>query len=494
MTMAAIRDSAPDPAAGAPVPGMPVRTDLADAMALPLFVDQLAESLWRYAGESLDVVDLAPGTGVLAARLLRALDRRAAAGERTPDLRIYLCGGDKASLLRHPRLRVGWRRGEVRLHAWDPAETGDAPPLRERVAFLAMGYFQALPVQICAAHFTEWYVARTEVSSRDDDVDRALRHHWEQANDAGPLAGLYRRKLGSVALNLPHAALRAVRTMASRSAGRYLLIAADHGASSLADIADGYLVAPATWRDGTSAMPVNFHALTLAQAGATVAHCRTGCDTPVLHMAMAGDDAGPLFARVAEPLRQGLDTALSLREQARWTSADAPLSFRLALLRQSACDPHAVAVPHIDTPPGMATRAAWRDALERAWEFACDEDPAHAGSWLGACAAGLGLWGLATRILGGPGHTRDTGDVDLLSWSLLHIGEVDAACTLLGRTADDAAEWKTYLRELQRYRRSLPWFTPDGAVDGEIRLEPLAGHHAVECFRQYRDAHIGVMT
>ncbi|WP_036140667.1 GNAT family N-acetyltransferase [Luteibacter sp. 9135] len=470
------------------------RIDLADAMALPAFVEQVAEALWCYAGDTLDIVDLSPAGGVFAARLLRAMDRLAVRDGRAPDIRLYLCGGDASSLLRHRRVRDGVRHGQVCLHGWDPSGTDRPPVLRDRVAFLGMGYFQGLDVDLCATHYAQWFDGCMTVSPPQADGVTTVEGAWSPGVGDGPLEARYRDKLASAVLNLPSAGIRAVGAMASLTGGRYLLLAADHGVADLRDIADGGLALPSAWIDGSSAMPVNFHALACAQPDARVAYERTTAASPLLQVTMAGDEPADAFTRVLAPLRGGMDTALALREQARWLSDEAPAAVTLAVLRAAAFDPHALVLRGLREEGDALARSHWRDALQCSGELARDETTTDACQRVGACAADLGLWGLAVDVLA-PLQASLVDDVaDRLTWSLLHAGDVTAAQAMLGNPEDDEPAWKTYIRDHVRYCRALPWFAAAHAVDGELRLEPLAWHHAPSWLRQYRDPHIGIVT
>ena len=471
-----------------------VRKDMADAMALPLFVEQLAEAMSRYATDTLEVVDLAPGDGMLATRLLRAFERRQAPQGTALAVRLHLCGDRRSMLARHPTLREAAAKGRVRWLDWDPAAAIASPRLGERVAVLALGYFQQLPVEICAVHYTEWFTSDVDVQPQAEGEGVSLRYRWRGGEDASALGQSYRDKLGSAALNLPHAGHAALAAISAATGGRYLLIAADSGAADLRDIVDGALTPPSAWRAGESSMPVNFHALAWAQPRAIVAHCRTSDEMPLLHVAVAGEEDAYLSAWIVEPLRHGMDTAWSLRDTVRWMAEDAPLPTRLAVFERAAFDPHALGSPRSSEGLDIRARDAWRDGLERAWELARDETSAEASLHVGICAADLALWGMATRVLAPLVRGVDDAGADRLAWASLCAGDIDTALALCGSRGCEDAAWKSYIRDYGDFRASLPWFHSGDAIDDELRLEPLATHHALECFHQYRDAHIGIMT
>lgn len=509
-------------------PALAMRTDLADELATPLFVEALAAAILRYGAAAparsadlpLQVYDLAPGQGTLAVRLLRALGSRRAGPDRGPRVRLHLCASPQAVAQlaqRHALLRLALDRGEVVASRWDPRRSprpGDGAPLAGAV-FIALGYFQQLPVQWGATHYGQWLQGGLECSPPDGDGDRELHYRWSPcARHPGDatlrrLRRRYQDKLGSVAVNLPHVGVRVVQQIARCTAGRYLLLAADHGATCLRDIATGALTPPPAWRDGASRMPVNFDALAAAQPHARMTHLQSRDDGPILHVALAGAgvDAGfrdgvfddRVFDDMVRLLGDGADHGQLMRDQATWLAPETPLPVRLAQLRRCGFDPHLLRQQpgdpgSLDAPDAMA-RKAWHDALQRSWILAQDEADPQLRSVPGLWAAKLGVWGLAVRILQGVPEPLPAFARDHLAWARMHAGDIDGAlATVREAGGAPASDWHAYLDSCQRMHADCPWYVSSLARDGDLSLEPLAAHHAAGWMEQYRDPDIGIMT
>lgn len=494
-------------------PELEVRTDLADRLATPLFVEALAEAIVRYgrfgresgSPAPLDVFDLAPAGGVLAVRLLRALQRRLDEAGLRWRVRLHLGGAGVAApqpdAMPIP-LRAALERGDVLRHAPDALAT-DGLPWRDGAVVLALGYFQQMPVQLGAAHYAGWMDGAIERAPRDGEGRWPLAYRWtaaadEPRDDLRALRRLYTGKLGSAAVNLPHAGMHVLRRLAAATGEDYLLLAADAGAADLRDIQSGALVPPTQWRDGWSTMPVNFHALAWAQPKAQVAHCRNGAGAQ-LQVALAGGAGRAGFEHVLAAVRDGADHALQLREQAAWFGDDAPAPVWLSHLRQCAYDPHAV-MEHplggsMPEPLDAVARDAWREALERAWQLAQDEPTSEPAVAVGMRAAHLGLWGLAVRVLRPRAAQLPPLALKYLALAELHSGDaMRAADRLAASGAGDDGAWYAHVLAHCRDGNRLAWYDPALAEDGSLRLEPLAIHHAPAWLEQYRDPHIGVMT
>lgn len=492
-------------------PALVPRTDIADVLASPVFARMLAAAIVRYGSRvrapdddaPLEVFDLAPGQGVLAARLLRALRPALEEARVRWRVRLHLCDGERAlrpAWQARPLLREALVRGEVARRRWDPAHrTG---PACGAAVFLAMGYFQQLPVQLAAAHYTQWLDGHIERQPSDAQGEWPITCRWtpHEGGPAGPYPGalceVYRRKLGSAALNLPLAGLRALRNIERSTQGQYLLLAADVGAAELSDIEAGVLAPPSSWREGASVMPVNFHALAWAQPQARVAHCRSEREDPMLQVALAGS-AVPAFERIVEAVRGGASQALQLRDQANWFTPQTPPGIWLSHLREGAFDPRLLQAQPlgeaIPEPLDAVARAAWREALEQAWQLAQDEPDAEAGTAVGMRAAELGVWDLAVRALRPLAPRLPPRAQDCLLLAELHGGEAGIAAARLA-AAGDAGDWRAYLPDYCDDCARLPWYDAASARDGELCLEPLAFHHAPAWLDQYRDPHIGIMT
>jgi RimJ/RimL family protein N-acetyltransferase len=493
-------------------PALLPRTDMADTLASPVFAQSLATAIVRYGrgvrepGEDapLEVFDLAPGQGVLAARLLRALGPVLDEAQVRWRVRLHLCDGERAlnpAWQARPLLREALARGEVVRECWNPVRrTG--PACRQAV-FLAMGYFQQLPVQLGAAHYAQWLDGHIEPHPRGEEGGWPLACRWTRSESgyAGPvrdaLQELYRRKLGSAALNLPSGGLRVLRNIERSSHGHYLLLAVDAGAAELSDIVAGALALPTHWRDGVSVMPVNFHALGWAQPRARIAHCRSQCDDPLLQVALAGADTAT-FQRIVDAVQGGASHALRLREQAAWLAPQTPMAVWLTQLREARFDPRLVQAqpPHdtIPVPLDATARAAWREALEQALCLAQDEPGEDVGMGVGMRAAELGLWDLAMRALQPVAPRLPPRALDCLLLAELHGGEVGTAAGRVVASAVEPDDWRAYLPAYRDECARLPWYDATLARDGELCLEPLALHHAPAWLEQYRDPHIGIMT
>lgn len=494
-------------------PALAPRTDIADVLASPVFARALAAAIVRYGSSvrapdddaPLEVFDLAPGQGVLAARLLRALRPALEDAQVRWRVRLHLCDGERAlrpAWQARPLLREALARGEVARRRWEPAHRAGSPC--GAAVFLAMGYFQQLPVQLAAVHYAQWLDGHIERQPRDAQGDWPIAYRWtpHEGEPTGPYPGalceIYLRKLGSAALNLPLAGLRALRNIERGTQGQYLLLAADVGAADLSDIEAGALAPPSRWREGASVMPVNFHALAWAQPHARIAHCRSEREDPLLQVALAGS-AVPAFERIVEAVHGGAGHALRLRDQGSWFTPQMPPGIWLSHLREGAFDPRLLqAQPLGEAIPGpldAVARAAWREALEQAWQLAQDEPDAEVGMAVGMRAAELGVWDLAVRALRPLAPRLPPRAQDCLLLAELHGGEAGvAAARLAAAGGADSGDWRAYLPDYGDDCARLPWYDAASARDGDLCLEPLAFHHAPAWLDQYRDPHIGIMT
>lgn len=488
--------------------------------------------------QPLYVLDLAPGDGTLAARLLEALhDELAAHGRLEWQIRYLLCSlGEQSAAaakaacqLEAPALRPFAVRGWLDRATWQ-ARTGHPLLLgasrfplfgsRNPVTALAAGNLSTLPADLYCAHYGDLLVGQAALQPQAKQVDepllnwawRALEPVDEPSPCVATLLEHYRASVISAPVLLSEPALALTDALADLGGGRYLLLAADSGVAGQQQIQRNALALPQQTPERRLQLPVNFHALTLHQeaGGSRVANLEVDGSGVVLHLACRDAVTG-LDDTVWEAMVRTADAA---HPADRWGHLQGvpvrsleELNFRL---RAAGFDPLALAsllqdLNHLDETElnvSDAVRLSLRHSLARSW--------AHApsilrGSGLNTALADLlvhlGNWTMLRDVL------DDTPAADIDTVRLASHRAVLEAAT--GRTAtglaclqrlplearvDGIKELSDLMQERLASWRASPWYLPDDMRDGDLCLELLDTHHVPDWLHQYRDEQIAWMS
>ncbi|MBU1666750.1 MAG: hypothetical protein KKG92_15365 [Gammaproteobacteria bacterium] len=430
-------------------------------------------------------------------------------------MRYIACAADSAradTLLRHlaSRVREGvldvavWQSGrdcpESRGHG-GPVDLSGNPPV-----ILAQRYFGGLVQELFRrrrGHLFEGLLAQRARGER-------LAYRWRGINAADWLPAAWRAVLApadDAAPSLfPSGALRSLDHLARLAHRRYLLLAVDEDAAAAP--------LPRAW-PANRHLPIDFACLAAYQAslGAQVWNGRPGQDG-LRVQAILRDDRNPArqgtLAAVVACLRESApDDHLHLAAILRDGGHALPPARILALLRLSGFDP-LVLEAGIDVL--AATAATWNEALKQTGRAALVRVWANhlsragqgpLGPRLADLAQALGYWGLAKSVLrmeaamraqpgvapaSPPASFDDAAARTQPAACLLQLARCEAET---GATREALAHTEVALRgappaalarELTtlhdrlaaslRAWADLPWYRPELAQDGDIRIEP----------------------
>lgn len=316
------------------------------------------------------VVDLAPGEGERAWRVLRALSGRA---PRAPPIRYLLRCIDAthhARLAAHPFLRPLIAGGDLYL---DREGSGlPSHQIRNPVVVLAHEGVSSQSQRLYASHAGEL---------REAWVDAHGHVEWRpttQRDGVMRLLSAYRQSLDGVAFTLPHGAMAILSSLLRASGGRMLLRASDRGAREIAQIRRGALgygtlqcsaenpAAP----QADAVLRVNFEALARWHRahGASVHQTQRDDDGRVLHVALHDAAGGRLQECLPDVIGMPHpdDHSQMLRAMER-LSAASPAQC-LSLLHAQDGDPRALRalarhIAHGAPGSTAAAQGQWRDML-----------------------------------------------------------------------------------------------------------------------------------
>lgn len=482
------------------------------------------------AGKTLYLADLAPAEGQLAWRLLKAL--RTGLERRRLALNICLVAccrsqDDADALLGHPCLGTFAAQGWLDAAPFN-AGSDSALTLRHRkisllaadnpIVFLALDHFSTLPSELMAVHYGELLQCAVAVHQAEGAAHLDLAYEWmpqhpAHADAATPQAACvldhYRAHFHSAALLLPEQAMETLQRLQRMAGGRYLLLAADAGVCDEQAIRLGAMTPPKQWHPGETQVPVNYHALSLAQRrdGALACNLQLEDGGIVMHAAWrAGTQApdGDCMRQIAA----ALEAAHPTHQQALRQLGGLNEKALLALLHQSQDDPAMLAAAMdalSGAPPTLAdcSHRAWHQAMARVWENFfpprhCDRFAARM-AWLAMQLGFLDIAQDCLRLALGF-YGDDAYELYLLALceartgashdALLHVRQV------LGLEPDCAPALHLHAQLSEKLRRwqQHPAYLPHSAGAGALRIEPLGPEHAPDLLFQFRDQQIGVMT
>ena len=249
------------------------------------------------------VIDLAPGEGERAWRVLKALSGRAPRGAPIRYMACCVDSGHHARLAAHPLLKPLVSNGSLLLeHAFLDRSSPDsefsdsafpdrhgtrmsAHIVRNPIVVLAHEGISSLPQGLYATRSGELFEAWTD--SRGGLDWRATTPH----DGVMRLLSTYRQSIDDATFTLPHGAMRVLSALLQTSGGRLLLRASDLGAKDLAQIRRGALDpqrSDASANGRGAALRVNFEALARwhRAQGASVHQSQRDDDGRVLHIAL----------------------------------------------------------------------------------------------------------------------------------------------------------------------------------------------------------------
>ncbi len=486
--------------------------------------------------QPLYVLDLAPGDGSLAACVMPALWAMLQ-GHGMQDWPVHylacVAGADQRAgvaqgLSQQPGLAIHQSAGRLLLAQW-PARTGQPLLLGEQRAplfgarnpliVLMAGGWSAQPAELHALHWGQHLTARVQVDALDASE---WCYEWDEATpalsaSADVLMARYSAGLPSAPLLLSEAALAQIDAVADFSAGRYLLLAADMGVVTEAQIRAGGLLPATQGAAGQWWLPVNFHALGEHQRmnGAWVADAQPDDQGWVLQVACRDDvfgfDAPAWLAMVqavqaAHPDDHAHDLALpaGLAQASQLEALALDRYLRRNSHEASALAELLQALPSAPLHAEPAAAAALRQSLMLAW--ANTPLPLRTASLAMPLAAGLAAlaaWGDARQVL-----SRNVGDNGAEQCELLlQRAEVDRASGHSARAlrlAQEALQWQPDSEPAARLAAALrarlqawlqsPWYLHEHMREGNLCLERVdASHHAATA-HQRRDPQIAQMA
>ncbi len=493
-----------------------------------------AESIVRYwqaaravggvdADEALVVVDLAPGDGRFAWKMLAALRQRLAGVAQPLPPFLYLAGAADAreeaglnALFAAPILAGGFRAVARQALLAGRDWTAGANP----AVLIAHGLLSGLEHQLLAVHYGTVLGALAKAVARPAGNAGVLQldYQWPTLPD-GALApsdaavmAMYQANVNSAAVLLPSGALACVDDFSRISGGRFLFLCADRAVGDERSIRLGACSVPQQLPLPARPLPTNYHALSwhLRGAGADVWQQRMADGDIHFGVALRDDAHKELLSALPELLvpLEGVRHVEAGRAVLAPPANATALAECLALLLQSGCDPQAFeilfpAMRANDWALPITTQEQWRDALARTWANHLPRvEELDIARNLGRLAMQVNHYGLAGAICRKVlGWTAD--DADALYWLALceaeagrvesAIGQLRPAAARPAPPANCAALLATLEARLQA-DRALAWFRPELADAAPLRLEPLAEHHAESLYFQYRDPQIAAMA
>lgn len=326
------------------------------------------------------VIDLAPGDGERAWRVLKGLSGRAPRGAPIRYMACCVDSGHHARLAAHPLLKPLVSNGSLLLeHSFLDRSSPDsaftdrqdarmpAHIIRNPIVVLAHEGISSLSQGLYATRSAELFEAWND---RHGGLDWRATTAREGVMR---LLSTYRQSIGDAAFTLPRGAMRALSVLLQSSGGRLLLRASDLGAKDLAQIRRSALDPQPTDASANgrgAALPVNFEALARwhRAQGANVHQSQRDDDGRVLHIALHDIAGGRLQECLPEVL--GLphpDDHVQLLLAMEALSTVSPPQC-LALLHAQAGDPRTLLAlsRHMrHAAPGLAGAALdqWRDML-----------------------------------------------------------------------------------------------------------------------------------
>lgn len=446
------------------------------------------------------IIDLAPGNGERAWRVLRQL---ASVRPRSPPLRYLACCRTEAQyqhLANHPCLQSLIACGSLFLNR--DGSGVPSHPVRNPIVVLAHDGFSAQAQALYAVRHGELLEAGS------DHAGALLWRAFAGRDGLSPLLSAYRQSLNSAAFTVPREAIATVARLLQVSGGRLLLRACDRGAKDLAQIRMGALQ-----RVAGQPLPVNFEIMARwhrANCG-NVQQLQRDDAGRVLHLAVHDIPSGHLRACLPEVLALAHpDDHAQLLDAMNEVSTLSPAQ-GLAMLHAQGGDVRALAglaariTALIPTLSGAALRQ-WREMLAQCWsqfyppQTGSGDD--HLRSLIGTLAMALQNWPLARTVLRAQWRDapRDAGCWRGLAQCQSRTGGTRAALRSLAQAqtlGDQSSALRQCMAALVARRAAWnkrPAYREALARDGRLVLEPLDSDHAADFLRQYRDPQIGLMA
>lgn len=444
------------------------------------------------------VIDLAPGDGERAWRVLRQL---ASAAPRSPPLRYLarcLSRAHYECLAKHPYLKPLIARGSLFL---DRDGSGvPSHPVRNPIVVLAHGGFSSQSQALYAAHHGELLEAGS------DGLAGLVWRTIERRDGLWPLLSTYRQSLSSAVFTVPHEAMATLARLLRVSGGRLLLRACDSGVKDLAQIRMGALA-----RMPGQPLPVNFEALARwhRASGGSVQQLQRDDSGRVLHLALHDTPNGRLRACLPDLLALPHPDDHEQVLRAVDGASELSLTQCLATLLAQGGDARALVAlaerisEQAPVVSGSALRQ-WREMLAQCWiqyfPSGVAESEERVRSLIGSLAMVFQNWPLARTVLRAQlrAAPRDPGCWQRLAQCQMRTGGARAAALSLTQAHaldDRSPTLKQAMATLDARRvdwSERPAYREALARDGQLVLEPLDTAHAADLLHQYRDPEIGM--
>lgn len=484
------------------------------------------------SGASLDIIDLAPGTGKSCWLMMQALQRYignefqwsyySVAPElswfdqlnASPDLSRLRDQGILKPMIwslkdRHPSVVVGSDRSP-----WVASNP---------VVVIGHDRFSYLEQRLLAIHYGK-LMELDYVQASNDETDNA--NHVKDSLPRWKLFDLpsithefraifnhYLQKFNSSPIPFPEGALRSIDAINSIANFGYLLINFSEGYVTEQSLRLGLFSRLFDEYKNHKTLPVNFH-LTghrLKELGCSVEHTQAQLNE-VLQLAHGrhADSQARLKKLTALSASYPIEHIPSLIEATRALGSAHVLSVRLSLLRLSEFDPEvfmtgdkaltaALAKANQD---GSLDKVVWKEALYRVWmNYLPHPSKEKLHNRLAPAVMQCGAWALAKTILkrGMECFGQSASDLANLAWCENRTGNAEHALELVELAvhidATNPLVEEVHKRILERLScRDEDWKRVLKDPDDKFILEPLDKTHAEAFFYQYRDPQIAIMT
>jgi type IV secretion system protein VirD4 len=515
-------------ASAAPVIAASTRVAQAYADAIVRYWEAATAAGQLHDDEVLTILDLTPGAGSFAWQLLNILlERLQASAAQLPAFQYVACASDEDE------------RAALQAHLYFDSMLDRRTlfvALRDEVLGNADAMFDGLPLVVLsqglmAAHSEE--ILTLHDGAVSGVLARAIHGENQAANEvtietqhagasgeprgqaAEAALAMYRESLGSGVIALPAAGLRDAEDILRISGGNYLWLSADPALADEREFRAGAYAPPGSIAVPAPVQPANYHALSwyLRESGAGL-WLEHSTGTGIAQWAALGDADGALPALLAalQPALAGAFSDEIARVPRMVAQQDLSLGECLSLLQRCACDPRCLeqlfpVLLKAQWPQSPQLREQWQQALARSWAmYLPPADASLDNTYLflvnftvlaiKACHFALARAASAYAVE----HVGDHPEAAYLLAEAEHLTgrlpEAIAAMRQAMAQQHDSA-FEHALEDLEDRRRRQDanvWFHREAAATEELRLEPLASHHAPAMLQQFRDRQLAAQT
>lgn len=480
---------------------------------------------------TIDVVDLMPGTGQSVLQMLQALRSRLGSLPGFKGTFRYLIVAPKRKTLNGFRefieLQHYFSEGVLVTAIWDP-KRGDPcllhPGKREPwrpinpVCVLAHNCWSHDDQQLLAVHYGRLLEADIGRLSKCTSQEQEAKE-WQPAklhNSGATLESLiksYLTKFNSVPVTVPVGGIKQLDRISALAARGYLILAAGCGFTSEQQARLSRFTDMVSTYRANSALPLNFYLISQYCAQIAATSWQLNIRSNFAAQIIIGNlpDLSVYAPAIAEQMGKTLacDTP-SFVEAAKIVSSSSKkekLDTLLALLRHSEYDAAVFEASASAIIQGMRSnpeldRKPWAEVLNNVWSrhFPCAHTvPLHRS--IAPAAMRIGAWSLARKAItrGMQVHGESALDLAHLAWCEMRTGNARNAIAFAERAASLDRKgstvrevWETINSKLASWKGGWASCLPSATLP--IVLEPLDPGHTEALFYQYRDPQIAVMT